>query len=39
MCEYKNICNFTIFGLIFMKFSPNCRAKDIGNVIDYFGKF
>ena len=25
-----NICNFAIFGPIFVKFSPNCRANELG---------
>ena len=37
--ENVNICNFATFGLIFMKFSPNCRALGIRNVIHYFISF
>ena len=25
-----NISNFAIFGLIFVKFSPKCKAKELG---------
>ena len=29
-CVTVNICNFAIFGPIFMKFAPNCRANELG---------
>ena len=29
-CLNVIICNFAIFGPIFMKFSPICRAKELG---------
>ena len=34
-----NICNFAIFGPIFMKFSPNCRAKELGMLFNIVGSF
>ena len=32
-----NICNFAIFGLIFMTFSPKCRAKSLGILFTILG--
>ena len=34
-----NICNFANFGPIFMKFSPNCRAKVLGMLYTILGSF
>ena len=34
-----NICNFAIFGLIFMEFSPNCTAKEVGMLLNILGSF
>ena len=33
-----NICNFAIFGPIFLKSSPKCKT-GIWNIIHHFGKF
>ena len=33
------ICNFAIFGLIFMEFSPNCTAKELGMLFTILGSF
>ena len=38
-CMNVNICNFAIFGPIFMKFSPNCRAKKLGMLFNILGRF
>ena len=34
-----NICNFAIFGLIFIKFSPKCRARKLGIYYISLGRF
>ena len=33
------MCNFPIFGLIFMKFLPKCKAKELGFKYTIFGSF
>ena len=38
-CVNVNICNFTNFGLIFRKFSRNCRAKEMGVLFTILGSF
>ena len=38
-CVNENICNFAIFGPICMKFSPNCRAKELGILFTILGSF
>ena len=38
-CMNVKNCNFAVFGLIFMKFSPNCRAKELGMLFTIFGSF
>ena len=34
-----NICNFVIFGPIFMKFSSNFRTKELGILFTILGSF
>ena len=36
---HVNICKFATFGLIFMKFSPNSRAKELGMLFTILGIF
>ena len=38
-CVNVNICNIAIFGPIFVKFSSNCRANELGMLITIFGIF
>ena len=35
----ENICNFAIFGRIFMKLSPKCRTKNWGMIYTNSGSF
>ena len=38
-CLNVIICNFAIFGPIFMKFSPICRAKELGMLFSVWKVF
>ena len=38
-CVNVNISNFAIFGLIFVKFSSKCRAKELGMLFTILGSF
>ena len=38
-CVNVNICNFAILGPIFVKFSPNCRANELGMLFTILGIF
>ena len=39
MHQWLNDCNFAIFGPIFVKFSPNCRANEFGMLFTILGIF
>ena len=38
-CVNVNISNFTTFGPVFMKFSPNCRVQELGMLFNILGSF
>ena len=38
-CVKVNICNFAIFGPIFVKFYPNCRPNELGILFTILGSF
>ena len=38
-CVNVNICNFAIFGPVFVKFSSNCRANEMGMLFTILGSF
>ena len=38
-CVNVNICNFAIFGPIFVKFSLNCGANELGMLFTILGNF
>ena len=37
--KFSLICNFAIFGQIFMKFSPKCRTRKLGMINTILGSF
>ena len=39
LCNFSNICNFSTFVWIFMRFSPKCRARNLGMIYTNLGSF